>query len=92
MIISVFNLLAIPYWFAYCGWLKMQGWWEEGPFAAQIFSLGVVVGTMAALIVYAWLGREIVKRSDKAAQVANRVVGLIFFGLALKVIWDLLMG
>lgn len=89
-LLSAFNLLAIPYWFTYCGWLRVTGWWRgEGIGYDLIFSAGVSIGTFCALVLYARLGQEIVKRSDKMAQYANRFVGLIFFALGLKVVIDI---
>jgi len=92
ILLSVFNLLAIPYWFTYCGWLRVTDWWqEEGLGSTLVFSAGVSVGTLGALALYAWLGQEIVQRSDKVAQYANRFVALIFFALGLKIILDILV-
>lgn len=88
VVISVFNLLAIPYWVAYTGWLRLNGWWQEGNIYTFLFSSGVVVGTMAALVLYAWLAREMTKRSDLVAKVVNRFVALIFLGLGLKLVVD----
>lgn len=82
--ISVFNLLAIPYWIAYAGWLRINGWWTEGSAHLMAFALGVTIGTMLALGLYAWLARELTQRSDLAAKFANRFVALIFLGLGLK--------
>lgn len=92
ILISVFNLLAIPYWFTYCGWLKVSGWWvKEGVFESIIFSAGVAIGTLFALGLYARLGQEIVHRSDMMARYANRFVALIFFGLGLRLLWGLVI-
>lgn len=57
VLISVFNLLAIPYWVAYTGWLRLNGWWRDGSFYTFLFSSGVIVGTMIALTFYAWLAQ-----------------------------------
>ncbi|HAD10898.1 MAG TPA: hypothetical protein DCF33_00520 [Saprospirales bacterium] len=89
ILISVFNLLAIPYWFVYCGWLRMEGYWKDGTGYTLIFSIGVSLGTFAALGLYAWLGQAILKRSSSVAKYANRVIGLLFLGLGLKVLWSI---
>ncbi|MFN0175297.1 MAG: LysE family translocator [Saprospiraceae bacterium] len=90
LIISVFNLLAMPYWFVYCGWLRVEGWWAEGHFPTILFAVGVSIGTVFALSIYAWLGQLVLKRSAAVAKQANRVVGLIFLGLGIKVLWGLM--
>jgi threonine/homoserine/homoserine lactone efflux protein len=85
ILLSVFNLLAIPYWFTYCGWLRLEGWWQgTGFWPVLAFGMGVVLGTWIVLILYARLGSEIIRRSDVLARKANRIVALIFFGLGLK--------
>ncbi|MBK6931217.1 MAG: LysE family transporter [Saprospirales bacterium] len=91
VLISVFNLLAIPYWVAYAGWLRVNGWWQEGRLNAMLFGLGVTLGTMIALALYAWLAQELTRRSDMFAKVVNRFVALIFLGLGLKLVADLLL-
>ena len=90
--ISVFNLLAIPYWVLYCSWLQVSGWWEPGLKSALFFSAGVTVGTSAALALYAWLASDMLRRSDKVARYINLFVGLIFAGLGLKLLYDLLFS
>jgi threonine/homoserine/homoserine lactone efflux protein len=90
--ISIFNLMAIPYWFTYCSWLRVEGWWQNGPFSVLIFCLGITLGTMATLSVYAWLGITIVRRSHNITRYANRLIGLIFFGLSIKLLYGLIIG
>lgn len=87
--VSFFNLLAVPYWVAYTGWLRVNGWWTEGWAAAFGFASGVVVGTLGALALYAWLAREMTRRSELVARWVNRFVALIFLGLALKLVVDI---
>jgi len=90
IVVSLFNLLAIPYWLTYCSWLRTTVSWQEGWISNSIFSAGVTVGTFAALSAYAGLGYFAVQRSDKVAQYINRVVGLLFLGLGLKLLLDIL--
>ncbi|MBN8677885.1 MAG: LysE family transporter [Chitinophagales bacterium] len=90
LLISVFNLLAVPYWFVYCGWLRVEGWWQEGAIYTLIFAFGVSLGTLSALGLYAWLGQLILRRSAAMAQYANRFIGILFIGLGLKVLWGLM--
>jgi threonine/homoserine/homoserine lactone efflux protein len=90
LILSAFNLLAIPYWFVYCGWLRVEGWWQDGFLSTQIFSLGVSLGTVFALGLYIWLGQMLLNSSKDVARYANRVIGLIFLGLGLKIILELI--
>lgn len=89
LFLSLFNLLAIPYWLAYCAGLRTAAWWRDGWVSTGLFSAGVMVGTFAALALYAWAAHRAVQRSEAVARYANRVVGLIFLGLGL---WALLRG
>jgi threonine/homoserine/homoserine lactone efflux protein len=91
VLLSTFNLLAVPYWFAYCGWLRVEGWWEDGLFYTLIFSFGVTLGTMFSLALYAWLGLLIVERSSDIAKRANQLIGLLFLGLGIKLLAELLL-
>ncbi|MEO6038211.1 MAG: LysE family transporter [Saprospiraceae bacterium] len=91
-LISLFNLLALPYWFSYCGWLRLMGWWVAGWWAAVIFSTGVCFGTLVALGFYAWAGQKAVQNSPKIGRIANRVIGGIFLLLAGKLAWELVTG
>ena len=92
VVISVFNLLAIPYWIAYAGWLRVNGYWQEGQAHTLLFAFGVTVGTMIALLLYAWLAQEMTRRSDMVAKLVNRFVALIFLGLGLKLVFDQVIG
>lgn len=83
LLISVFNLLAIPYWLAYCAGLRSTDWWREGWWPTLIFSAGVTTGTFLALALYAAAAQWAVQRSDAVARYANRTVGVIFLGLGL---------
>lgn len=89
LIISSFNLLAIPYWFVYCAWLKVEGWWQDSLSSTMLFCSGVTLGTIFALTLYAWLGVVILQKARQVAVHANRLVGIIFLALALKLLWRL---
>jgi threonine/homoserine/homoserine lactone efflux protein len=88
--VSAFNLLAIPYWFVYCAWLRMSDWWQDGWAWTFVFSTGVTLGTLCALALYGLAARFALQKSDAVARYANLVVGLTFLGLAAKTAWGLL--
>jgi len=56
-----------------------------------IFSFGVTLGTMFSLALYAWLGQLIVERSSDIAKRANQLIGLLFLGLGIKTLLELLL-
>ncbi len=90
--ISLFNLLALPYWFTYCGWLHMAGWWPDSRWSVVVFATGVSLGTISALSLYAWAGQKAVEQSDTVGRIANRVMGVIFLLLAGKLVVDIVVG
>lgn len=83
LLLSVFNLLAVPYWLAYCASLRSNGWWQEGWRATAIFSAGVTAGTFAALALYAAAAHWATERSTLVARYVNWTVGAIFLGMGL---------
>ena len=88
-LVSLFNLLALPYWFAYCGWLKVNGWWPDNHYSILFFATGVGIGTFICLSLYAQAAQLMVARSERISLIANRVVGITFLVLALKTMLDL---
>lgn len=90
LVISLFNMLALPYWFVYCAWLRVEGWWQEGVFPTLIFSFGVSVGTLLAMLLYAWLGQWALRQSGQLARYTNLFIGLVLWFLALKTLSSLL--
>jgi threonine/homoserine/homoserine lactone efflux protein len=92
ILLSTFNLLAIPYWFVYCGWLHMEGWWREDNLSSTLmFSSGVSVGTLCILSLYAYLGNIILRRSATITIYANRMVATLFFFMGLKTFLQLMI-
>lgn len=89
MLVSIFNMMAMPYWFAYCGWLKMSGWWPESPYSVVFFSVGVGLGTLSALALYAWAAQRVIERSAEIARSINRIIAVIFYLLACKILVNL---
>jgi threonine/homoserine/homoserine lactone efflux protein len=85
--LSLVNLLAIPYWIAYCGWMKVAGYWEAGLWPTLQFAAGVTVGAQLAFGLYAWLGQAMVRSFDAVARWANYLIGIVFLGLGLKMCW-----
>jgi threonine/homoserine/homoserine lactone efflux protein len=88
VLISIFNLLAIPYWVTYCSWLQTEGWWSDKTSDMLIFAAGVSIGTIGAFGLYAWFSTKILQRVNNIAKIANLVIGLTFLGLAVKLLFQ----
>lgn len=88
-LISLFNMMALPYWFAYCGWLKVNGWWADYPLSVLVFAVGVGAGTFGALALYTWAAQLAIQRAAQIGKYINRFIGVIFYVLAGKVLMNL---
>ena len=86
ILISIFNLLAIPYWVTYCTWLQAEGWWSNETSDMLVFAAGVSTGTIGAFGLYAWFSAKILQRVNNIARIASLVIGLTFLGLAAKLL------
>jgi threonine/homoserine/homoserine lactone efflux protein len=89
VLVSAFNLLAVPYWVAYTGWLRSNGWWQERWKGYALFAFGVVLGTLGALALYARLGGLLHRQGYRAHRAVNRAVAVLFAGLG---IWAFAQG
>ena len=78
VVVSTFNLLAVPYWLAYCAVLRSQGVWQEGWAGTLLFSSGVSLGTWAALSVYVWAAHQAARHSALLVRHVDRIVGGVF--------------
>jgi threonine/homoserine/homoserine lactone efflux protein len=88
ILLSLFNLLAIPYWFVYCSWLHVAGWWPERSNSnTLVFATGVSLGTGTVLFLYAWLSDRLLRRSPWLLRHANTLVGGLFLALGFHSLW-----
>ena len=77
MFISSINLLAIPYWLFYAGYLSSEAW-LTGHSEKFIFVTGVTLGTFALLGLYARLSFKIMQHMGWVEKWSNKVIGAIF--------------
>ncbi len=90
--ISSLNLLAIPYWIFYAGYLGADGW-LKGHTEVGCFVLGVMVGSLLLLYLYARLSLKVLDRVGQVERWSNKLIGFIFlfFG-AFQVLRILILG
>ena len=67
----------------------MSGWWPESPYSVVFFSIGVGLGTLSALALYAWAAQRVIERSAEIARSINRIIAVIFYLLACKILVNL---
>lgn len=90
-IISSLNMLAIPYWLVWGSIFMAQGQLIPTYFNMTIFAIGVGIGTFLAMLFYVLLGVFAKERLQGYYVLFNRVVGVLFWGLAAFLIINLLI-
>jgi threonine/homoserine/homoserine lactone efflux protein len=83
MAVSAANVLAFPYWIFYGTYLGARGWLDGSLSDVVIFASSTSAGTCTALLSYALLSRQILRKVKDVVRVTNRIVGIIFLILTL---------
>jgi len=90
LLIATMNVLIVPFWIFVAAWLETYDYHFDSQWILLIFSLGAALGALAIFIAYAELGTFLLHRVKVVAQYSNRVVGVIFLGLGLYQLFQLL--
>ena len=80
--ISALNFMVFPYWIFYFTYLKKQAILSFEYPMPLVFALGVGSGTFLLLWLYAVLGKKLMQRFSLVDRYINKVIGIIFIGLA----------
>lgn len=81
--VSALNFMVFPYWIFYFTYLKKQAILSFEYPMQLVFALGVGSGTFLLLWLYAVLGKKLMQRFRLVDRYINKVIGIIFIGLAL---------
>ncbi|MCF8238963.1 MAG: LysE family transporter [Saprospiraceae bacterium] len=81
--LSLINVLVYPFWFLWLGIMAFPV--EERSIWAWLIT-GAVMGAFASMVIFTFLGRVIEKKSEKVTRHLNRIIAIVFLGLAL---WQL---
>ena len=84
VMVTAFNLIAIPYYVFLGGYLHSAGLIRLQPEFVAAFSVGVVGGTFLVFLLYAQLGQYIRRKSEKLSLYAGKLVGMIFIAIAIS--------
>jgi threonine/homoserine/homoserine lactone efflux protein len=84
VMLSVMNLIAIPYYVFIGGYLASSDYIVLKAEFIAAFAAGVVVGSFIVFLLYAKLGQYIRKKSERLSHYASKIVGAIFIALALS--------
>lgn len=76
------NMLIVPFWLFIGAWLKSNGISLDNNFNISLFSTGAALGALAVFYAYILLSEWIVKKSDRVDFYANKIIGVLFIGLA----------
>ena len=83
ILVGLMNMLIIPFWIFVAIWLKSKGLGFSSIVQLFVFSIGAALGAYIAFLGYIILGQFILKRIEKVALYSNKIIGLIFIGLAI---------
>ena len=90
VMISSFNMLAIPFFFSYSTIMEMNGWIHiKQPFVL-IFVSGAVSGAFALFTTYAYFAQVIAKKAGFIAKNINYILAIFFIVLALLTLSQLI--
>lgn len=89
ILVSSMNVLVIPYWVFYGGYLSSQGWLVLENEVILVFVIGVMLGTFVLLLLYAKLGQLITNRATQLTKFVNKFIGVIFMLFGIYQIWKL---
>ncbi len=90
VIVGLMNMLIFPFWIFIGIWLKSNGMFFEDQSYILTFSFGATIGAFLAFLTYIWLSGMIEKKIETINQYTNKVVGVLFFGLGIFQLIDLL--
>ncbi len=90
-LVSILNLMAIPYWVFYGTLLIGKGWLLPDDLHLMFFAAGTLVGTFLLMVLYALLGAKILVKSELITRRVNQFIGLLMLGFAVYQLGDLLI-
>lgn len=89
VVISLLNLLAIPYWLVNGAYLDSLDLLVQNHIWIACFCVGVALGTFLLLLLYASLSQRIRTNITQVNKWTNIFLGILFIGLAGSQVWQL---
>ena len=80
---ALFNPLIIPYWFVWGAYLISNHWIQREALHLTLFASGTVIGAFICMGMYAYAGKQLLKRVELEQKTLNRFLACVLFGLAL---------
>lgn len=75
LLLGLVNPLCIPFWIFYASYFLSFGWIELTNLKIFTMVSGISLGTFAVLLLYGYIGQNIVKRIDFLNVWLNRIIG-----------------
>ena len=82
LIAGSMNMLIVPFWLFIGAWLNSNGYYLDDNFDIVLFSIGAALGALVVFYAYILLSEWVVKKSEKVDYYANKIIGVLFIGLA----------
>ncbi len=76
------NVFVIPFWVFWSSYFASNKWIDLEYGSIALFSAGVTVGTMLALLLYARIGLRLASKTALMAWWGNKTLGLLFIAFA----------
>jgi threonine/homoserine/homoserine lactone efflux protein len=81
IILSLLNVMAIPFWIFYGAFLTSNGLLIRDNLYVLVFAGGSMIGTFSLFMSYALLGHKILRKHDVVTKWVNRVIGAVLLVL-----------
>lgn len=81
-LVSLANMLVIPFWIFWSAYFATNGWIDFRTATVFIFSAGITCGTFLALLLYARVGQTLATKTTVMAFWGRKTAGIIFLGFA----------
>ena len=88
--VGMMNMLIIPFWLVVGLWLESNGMNFDEAGCIVWFSVGAALGALLIFVVYIEGSHAILQKSQSIATYANKVIGIIFFLLAIVQLFQLI--
>lgn len=91
-LMNLTNPVQIPFWLIWGLYMLNNGWIDRETKSIVIFSLGSMLGAFLGLGVFAYTGHKLFQKIDLNQKWLNRIIGMVFIGLAVYQLVRLIKG
>lgn len=81
--VGALNVFVIPFWIFWTSYFASNKWINLKMSSIAVFSAGITVGTMLALMIYAGIGLKLSGRTTIMSYWGNKTLGLVLIAFAI---------